>query len=240
MYTNNFNFLKIHKFYDSEINSLPYQMALQFDKRTYLNYYISLLKTKHPLIFPFIANKDYNIVIIKISILLLSYSIYFGINTFFFNTLTIHKIYEDQGNYNLKYQINKIIYSFFISHFICCIIKYISLSESNILKIKYQFTYEKANLMADKLRKYIFIKYICFYVLSLAFIIFFWYYLSSFCAVFQNSQLFLFINTMISCGISLVYPLFINIFPAICRIISLEKDRNLKCLYIISQIFQFL
>ena len=238
--SNNFNFINFHIFYDSEMNYFPYKMALQFDKRRYLNYYISLLKTKHPLIFPFISKKDYNIVIIKISILLLSYVIYFGINTLFFNTLTIHKIYEDQGNYNLQYHINPIICSFFISHFICCIIKYISLSERNLLKIKYQITYEKANLMADEVRKCIFIKYICFYVLSLGFIIFFWYYLSSFCAVYQNSQLFLFINTIISCGISFLYPLFINIFPGIFRIISLERNRNSKCLYITSQVFQFL
>ena len=238
--TNNLNFIKFDKFYESEMNYFPYKMALQLDKRTYLNYYISLLKIKHPLIFPFIAYKDYNLVIIKISILLLSYAIYFGINTLFFNTLTIHKIYEDQGNYNLQYHINPIICSFFISHFICCIIKYISLSERNLLKIKYQITYEKANLMADEVRKCIFIKYICFYVSSLVFLIFFWYYLSSFCAIFQNSQLFLFINTTISCGISLIYPFIFNIFPGIFRILSLDKNRNSEYMYIISQVIQFL
>ena len=32
---------------DDEINELPYNLTLQFDKRTYCQYYISLIKTKH-------------------------------------------------------------------------------------------------------------------------------------------------------------------------------------------------
>ena len=35
--------------------------ALKIDKRTYLQYYLSLIKTKHPFIFPFCQKKDYNV-----------------------------------------------------------------------------------------------------------------------------------------------------------------------------------
>ena len=41
----------IMKYIDEEINILPYNLALIYDKRSYCNYYISLLKTKHNLIF---------------------------------------------------------------------------------------------------------------------------------------------------------------------------------------------
>ena len=47
-------------FTDYEINTLPYKEALLYDKRTLFEYYISLIKTKHPLIFSFIPMKDYN------------------------------------------------------------------------------------------------------------------------------------------------------------------------------------
>ena len=38
---------------DFELNSLNYEEALYSDKRTYCEYYISLLKNNHPLVFAF-------------------------------------------------------------------------------------------------------------------------------------------------------------------------------------------
>ena len=43
---------------DNEINSLNFEKALKYDNRTYYEYYISLLKTKHLLIFTFITRND--------------------------------------------------------------------------------------------------------------------------------------------------------------------------------------
>ena len=57
-------------------------------------------------------------------------------NALFFSETTIHKIYKDGGVYNFIYLIPNILYSFFISHFIITIIKFISLSDRNISEIK--------------------------------------------------------------------------------------------------------
>ena len=35
---------------DYELNSLSYEEAIKYDKRTFIQYYISLLRTKHPII----------------------------------------------------------------------------------------------------------------------------------------------------------------------------------------------
>ena len=40
-------------FNDYEINNLSYDEALKYDKRSYCKYYLSLLRTKHLLIFTF-------------------------------------------------------------------------------------------------------------------------------------------------------------------------------------------
>ena len=45
---------------DYEINDLSYNLALIYDKRTYCQYYGSLLKANHNLIFSFCNNTDYN------------------------------------------------------------------------------------------------------------------------------------------------------------------------------------
>ena len=44
-----------------EINNLSYKNALLYDKRTIFNYYMFLIKIKHPILFSFCPVKDYNV-----------------------------------------------------------------------------------------------------------------------------------------------------------------------------------
>ena len=169
----------------------------------------------------------------------LSFSIYYFINALFFDYPTIHKIYIDKGNYNIIYLIPHILYSFFVSQALIITIKYFSLSERNIYEIKSEKRIEKASDKIYNVKKCLVIKYLCFFSLSLIFLIFFWYYLSSFGAVYQNTQVYLIKNTLISFGFSLIYPFVINLFAAILRIYSL-KESNRKCFFKISKIIQFL
>ena len=73
------------KYTDYELNHFYYEKALKYDKRTFFSYYISLIRTKHPLIFVFCSNDDYNSKIVKISIFLIYYSFIYTINSLFFN-----------------------------------------------------------------------------------------------------------------------------------------------------------
>ena len=133
-----------------------------------------------------------------------------------------------------------IIYSFIISHIFCSIIKYLSLSERNLLKLKYETTLKGLNTQAEKVKRFLLIKYIIFFISGLIFLIFFWFYLSSFCAVYKNSQTYPFINTLISLFISFLYPFLITLLPGFFRIHSLTKNRNSECLYKISKAIQYL
>ena len=224
-------------FNDYELNSLSYIKAIKNDKRKFIDYYISLIKTKHPIIFSFCPIKDYNSMIIKIDLFFLSLSIYCFINCLFFDEKMIHKIYLDEGTYNLKYLITYISYSFLISHTLFTIIKYFSLSERNIGEIK-KGAKDKGEQVLRVL-KCIKIKYICFYCLSLLFLFFFWYYLSSFGAVYQNTQIFLIKNIVISFSFSLLYPFIINIIPCLLRMYSL-KNPNTECLFKCSKFIQII
>ena len=222
---------------DYELNHFTYSEALKIDKRTYLDYYFSLLKTKHIIIFTFYTNSDYNSKIIKIILFLFSFCLYFTINALFFNDSTMHKIYEDEGDFNFIYQIPQILYSTIISAFINIIIKYLSLSEKNIIEIKK----EKNDVIkkSSKILKCLIIKFKIFYIIVFIFLILFWYYLSCFCAVYINTQIHLIKDTLISFGISLLYPFVLNLLPGIFRISSLRSN-NKACLYIISKIIQLI
>ena len=219
---------------------MNYEKALLYDKRTFCQYYLSLLKIKILILFSFYPINDYNSRIIKICLFFLFFDIYFALNTLFFNESTIHQIYKDKGEYNLKYFLPQIIYAFIISYIINDIIKYLSLSERSILKLKNEEeNSENINDKSDKIKKCLIIKYIIFFVISILFLLLFWYYLSSFCAVYKNSQYYLIKNTSISFAIGLVFPIIFIFLSCFIRSYSLHKKGN-KIAYNISQIIQLL
>ena len=237
--TNNNNNIDINDYTIYELNNLSYNDTLSFDKRDIMQYYISLIKTKHPLFFSFVPLKDHNSLIIKTNIFILKFCICSAINALFFTESIIHKIYKDKGKYNLSHFIINIIVSFFITHIMIVLIKYLILSEKNIIKIKKILKYDEAYDEADNIKRCLIIKYILFYIIGLTFIIIFWFYLSSFCAVYQNTQIFLIINTLISIAISFLYPFIINIIPTFIRKISLSNSKH-ECLYNINKYVQII
>ena len=220
---------------DQELNTLEYEAALIYDKRNYLQYYWSLLKKKQLILFTFYPANDYNLFSLKLSLFLLSFSLYFTINGFFFSDETMHKIHEDKGQYNLLFQIPQILYSSVISVIINYLLRMLSLSEKNILFLKKEKNSNEAIENGKAIEKCIIIKFIIFFILSNLFLLFFWYFISCFCAVYTNTQNILIKDTLVSFAISMAYPFGINLLPGILRLPALKaKNKDRKILYKIS------
>ena len=188
----NENNYKEHKYIlectDSEMNSLPYEKALMIDKRTYFQYYFSLLKKKQIILFSFYPNKDYNAQIIKSFLFFFFYTSDMTINAFFFTDDTMHKIYTDSGKFNLNYQLPQIIYSFLISNGINFIIEFLSLSEDIIISIKV------GNMNIKRRKKKIYymkLKFCFFFIITFLLLLIFGFYISCFCCIYQNTQIHL-------------------------------------------------
>jgi len=217
---------EIMEYNDEEKNNLKYELALRYDKRTYFEYYLSLLKTKHLLIFSFCYNKDYNSKIIKIDLFFINFISNYFINALFFNDNTMHKIYEDEGSFNIVYQLPQIIYSSLISNILDIILKLLSLTENDILSYKENKNQKnienRKNALISKLK----IKLILYFIISFIFLLFFSYYLSIFCAIYRNTQYHLIKDTLISFGLSLIYPFGIYLLPGIFRIPALSNPKN--------------
>ena len=220
------------------MNQLDYKKALIIDKRTYFQYYFALLRRKHTLVFTFYTYDDYNSRMIKISLFFFSFSFYFTINALFFRDSTIHKIYEDFGEYDFIYQIPQIIYSTLISNAVKIIVTYLSLYETNVLNFKKKILIMKKKNI-DTVFIFIKLKTFLFFLLTFLFMLLFWYYLACFGAVYKNTQLHLIKDTLISFGLPLIYPLGLCLLPGIFRIPALKnKERNKECLYKFSQFVQ--
>ena len=231
--------INIEKYNDYEMNNLNYENALNNDKRTYIQYYFSLIKTKELLIFSFILNTDYNLRSLKISLFFLTFALNLTVNATFFNDSTMHKIYQDEGSYNFVYQLPTMIYSLLITVFIKTLLSMLSLTEKSIVKIKEQKEIDMNKI--TKIVKCIKIKFIIYFILVFIFLSFFWYYLSCFCALYKNTQNHLVIDTITSFIMSLFYPFLLNLIPGIFRLSALKnKNKNSQCLYKISQILQLI
>ena len=224
---------------DYEVNSLEYQDAIEIDKRSYIQYYWSLIKTKHLLVFTFYPTKDYNSYIIKIELFLFAFALYLTVNALFFTDDTIHKIYEDEGSFNFIYHFPQIIYSTIISAMINIIVKKLSLTEKQIVELKGEKNSIDFDSKIFKLVKYLRLKFILFYIISGIFLLFFWFYLSCFCAVYRNTQNHLVKDTLLSFTLSLLYPFVLNLLPIVIRIPAI-KSRDKELVYKISKIIQII
>ena len=205
---------------DYEMNWLSYNDALKYDKRSWCEYYCSLIKNKQLITFTFCTFNDYNSGIIKKFIFFLSFALHFTINALFFNDSNMHQIYEDEGKYNFSYQIPYIIISAICSTIILRImLQTLVLTDKSALLVKNQPNKNLAIMKKIEVLKYMNIKLAIFFILNFLLLIF----------------------TVISFGFSLFYPFIINIIPAILRIYSLDKkEKDKKCLYIISNYLQYL
>jgi len=214
------------KIKDFEMNLLEYEEALKIDKRNYFQYYISLLKYNHPIMFSLGIYNDYNLRIIKIFLFFFSFSSDLTINALFFNDDTMHKIYQDKGEYNFLYQIPQILYSTLISRFIDTLIKNLALYQDNIIELKQE---RRKNIFKEKYVRtlnIIKIKIILFFVLTFIILSCFWYYIICFCGIYVNTQIHLIKDTIISLITSLIIPFFINLIPGIFRILALRMKKS--------------
>ena len=226
---------------DDELNDLPYEEAKRYDHRTYCLYYVSLLKTNNEIIFTFFYSLDYNSKIIKIDLFIIGFALFFAMNALFFNDKTMHKIYEDKGSFDLIYQLPQIIYSSIISGIFKFFLTKLALSEGLILNFKNSRNTIDIDKRVSSLKKNLIIKFVFYFILSNIILLFFWYYISMFCAIYKNTQIHLIKDTLISFLLSFISPIFIYLIPGFFRIHALA-NRNIhrKYLYNFSKFLQMI
>ena len=157
----------------------------------------------------------------------------------YYNEARMHKIYEDQGSFDFIYQLPKNIYSSLISMVINMILKILALSNDGILHFKKNSNSKNVNERGNNLKNNLRIKFILYFIISFLFLLFFWYYISMFGAIYKNTQLFLLEDTLISFGLSLLYPFIVYLIPGFFRIPALsDPKKKRKNLYKFSKFLQ--
>ena len=215
--------VKMKKYNDYELNNLSYKDALKKDTRKFYQLYISFIKTKHLLIFSFFHSKDYNSQIIKILIFFFTFSTNLVVSAMFYSDSTMHKIYIDDGLFDLTYQLPQMFYSLIISTILKSLLNLLGLYEQDIAEFK---QFRKSQKDKEKLLSKINIKIILFFIINYILLFSFWLYLGCFCAVYKNTQIHLLIDVSSSFSISFITPFIVIILPCIFRVQSLKDKKG--------------
>ena len=220
-----------------EINSFTYKEAMGVDMRTFCQIYLSFIKYYHPFLFLCYKKKDFNSIYIKLSLIFISFSLHYFVNSLFITNSILHDIYVSGNTNDIGKFIPYIIISFIICYVVDKLIRYFSLSDKNIYSIYKEALYNNAKIRATQVRKLLLIKYIIFYVLEFFSTLIFGYYLATFGAVYQNTQYILIKNVLISYVMSLLLPFIIILLPSVFRRFAL-KDATRQWMFDLSRILQ--
>ena len=203
---------------DFELNMLPFQDALKYDRRTCCQYYVSLIKNRQFLLFSLLDFNSYNSVILKKPIFFLSFIYNYGINAFFFTDEVMNKIYENEGKYDIETLTPNAVYSALAATGLLKILMILLLlSERNVLNVKNQKTENLAIESKNHALKIICVKLVFFFIINVGLLIFFMFYLTCFNALYPNTQIYLIINTCISFFISNLLTFLYSLIPALFR-----------------------
>ena len=224
-----------YKYTNIELNELDYLEAIKYDKRTFCQIYWSILNREHLILFTFFSWGDYNLTSVKFARFFFFICTDMAMNIFFFTDDSMHKIYKNYGKWNFVQNIPQIIYSLLVSQGIQVLICFLTLTDKYFYQIK-RSKFEKSNsIEIFKILKCIKIKLCIFYVITFVLFIFYWYAVTSFCAVYKNTQIIFIKDSLSSFLGGILYPFPLYLFPTLLRIISLKSEKkNLSCLYKLS------
>ena len=230
----NYNDYKL--FDDYVLNNMEYNDALEYDKRNCTETYWSMLKREHYVIFTFYTKKDHNLFFIKFQRFLILICTEISMNGIFFVHETMYK--KLNGDLNFAQKIPQIILALLISHIVEIFLCYLSMTDVTYYKLKSlpkldKYNYQKINDIIECTK----IKLVAFFIFTFLIFLFNLYFISAFCAVYQNAKLIYLRDSAISIFISFIDPFIIYGIICLIRIRSLSKGKKkLICLYKTSHI----
>ena len=157
---------------------------------------------------------------------------------YFFSDKIMHKIFIGKGAFIFITQLPKIFYSSISSGIINSLLRYLGLSERNIIYLKNTPNKKKKEVRMTIIKR-LKIKFNIFYLLGFLLLVSFCYYVSVFCAVYINKQIILIKDTAASFALSLTYPFILYLLPGCFRIPAL-KNKNRFFIFKLSKFLAFI
>ena len=218
---------------DEEFLDMEFEQARHYDNRPFIRMYWSYLLEEHIILNTFFSDSYLDLRIIKLSFLIFSFKISFFLNAFFYTDEYISESYNNDGVLDFITSLPKAIYSGIVTIIVSNLLKLLSNSKKQFKDIIREKTIKKEYLEAmystlKKLRNKLIIYFICLFVFG----IFFLYYVTSFCAVYQGSQYYWLYGCLESLVMDIITPFIFSLILTTLRFLGLYKHS--KCLYSLS------
>jgi flagellar biosynthesis protein FliR len=221
-----------------ELNNLDYDEACDFDKRGFCCTYWSVLMREHTVLFTFFTCYDYNLFYVKIERFFILICTQFTMNGLFFIHESMHRKYVEGQEFTFVQKLPQLLFTLIVSHIIEVILCCLSMTDTSIYKIKglpkEEKTSETVLDIIDCMKR----KLTTFFVFTFLLFLFYWYFISAFCAVYQNTQIIFLRDSGLSILTSFLDPFIIYGITTALRIISLSLccKKKLGCVYKLSDI----
>ena len=219
---------------NEELNDLPYDQAFLFDNRNFRELYWEYLKHKQQILNAFILDSDVNLKSIKISMLYLSIGIDLSFNALFFTNGIQEKNYESNGQISIFVTLPKVIFSCIGSVIISTVLSLLSSFAKKFNRLKKVTNKEKLSEEVASFMKRLKYKLIIYFTIVFVLMIFFWYFVIAFCAVYPKYQNMWLGDSAKSLLISMLFPFLFALVIVVLRYYSINK--KVKILYHISNI----
>ena len=235
------NTKKYERLDNFELNNLDYNDACELDHRGFCKTYCSVLFREHVFLFTFFTWKDFNLFYIKIERFLTLLCIEMTMNGLFFIHESMHRKYVEGEELTFAQKLPQLLFTLIASHIIEVILCFFGMTDVHVYEIKSlaknennKENREKVINIIDKMKN----KLVWFFVFTFLLFLFNWYFISAFCAVYQNTQKIFLRDSGISFLMSMIDPFIIYGATNILRYLSLFAccRKKLCCLYKLSDI----
>ena len=211
---------------DDELNSMELYDALILDKRKFCQFYWQQLQEKQNIINTFFTEHQFESFPIKIIIFFFEIALFFALNAFFYSESYVSdRFYQKKMTFMFffKNQIYRIVYASICAEIIKFIIEFFANSKKKIeLLIKKEKSNDSFRIEVVKVLHSMKRNYLILLIINFLFIIFFWYFLSTFCNVYKNSQLDWLKGSIITFVVIELLPFLFCLFITCLRYLGLK------------------
>ena len=162
-------------------------------------------------------------------------------NGLFFIHESMHKKYTNGEDFTFVQKLPQLLFTLIVAHILEVFLCFLSFTDTHVYEIKNlpndKNKGEKILNILDCIKR----KLVGFFTFTFLLFLFYWYFISAFCAVYQNTQKIFIRDSFISILTSFIDPLIIYGATTLLRYISLFGccKKKLGCVYKLSDIIPF-
>ena len=214
---------------DYYYDNLDLKEAMEEDKRSFFHLLKIRIKDLHPIFYACCNQPNRSVKYVSIGVMLFGLETDLVLNAFFYSDYYISHSYQNEGKYDILTQIPKTLYSSFSGYLLGIFCNLLAKNFPNEEDFECSDR-SKSEELKEKVSMHIKRLHYGFFVLLFIFILFYWYYITAFCAVYQNSQIGWLLDSLMSFLVSMVLPFLVAFLCVVLRKIAL-KTENEKCLF---------